>query len=68
MRSDRERLEDILEAIENIHEQQNRGKAAFQEDRMFQVWVVHITCKSLEKPPGAFLRISRPITPTCPGG
>lgn len=40
MRSDRERLADILEAIEKIERYVPRGKQAFESDEMFQVWVV----------------------------
>ena len=40
MRSDRERLLDILEAIEKIERYAPRGKSAFKNDEMFQVWVV----------------------------
>jgi uncharacterized protein with HEPN domain len=40
MRSDRERLTDILEALEKIERCTPRGKQAFENDEMFQVWVV----------------------------
>ena len=40
MRSDRERLADILEAIDKIDLYFSRGKQAFESDEMFQVWVV----------------------------
>jgi uncharacterized protein with HEPN domain len=40
MRSDRERLADILEAIEKIERYVPRGKAAFENDELFQVWIV----------------------------
>ena len=40
MRSDRERLADILEAIEKIERYVPRGKQAFESDEMFQVWIV----------------------------
>jgi uncharacterized protein with HEPN domain len=40
MRSDRERLADILEAIEKIERYVPRGKQAFEGDELFQVWVV----------------------------
>ncbi len=40
MRSDRERLADILEAIEKIERYVPRGKQAFERDEMFQVWIV----------------------------
>jgi uncharacterized protein with HEPN domain len=40
MRSDQERLNDILEAIEKIERYTPRGRKAFEDDEMFQVWVV----------------------------
>jgi uncharacterized protein with HEPN domain len=40
MRSDRERLLDIFEAIEKIERYAPRGKEAFERDELFQVWVV----------------------------
>jgi uncharacterized protein with HEPN domain len=40
MRSDRERLLDILEAIGKIERYTQRGRTAFEEDELFQVWVV----------------------------
>lgn len=36
MRSDRERLADILEAIDKIERYTPRGKQAFENDEMFQ--------------------------------
>ena len=41
MRSDRERLLDILEAIEKIEQRIGQDRAAFDADAMLQVWVVH---------------------------
>jgi uncharacterized protein with HEPN domain len=42
VRSDRERLLDILEAIEKIEERVPAGAAeAFARDEMLQVWVLH---------------------------
>jgi uncharacterized protein with HEPN domain len=44
MRSERERLLDILEAIERIEKYAERGKAAFLQDELIQNWMVnHIT-------------------------
>lgn len=40
MRNDRERLADILEALDKIERYTPRGKQAFENDEMFQVWVV----------------------------
>ena len=53
MRSERERLLDILEAIERIEKYAIQGKEAFEEDELIQNWMVnHITmigeaCRSL---------------------
>jgi uncharacterized protein with HEPN domain len=53
MRSDRERLLDILEAIERIEKYARKGKAVFLHDELVQNWMVnHITmigeaCRSL---------------------
>ncbi|NEQ96307.1 MAG: DUF86 domain-containing protein [Cyanothece sp. SIO2G6] len=41
MRSDQERLHDILEAIAQIEQYAVRGKAAFEQDELIQVWMVH---------------------------
>ena len=44
MRSERERLLDILEAIERIEKYASRGKQAFERDELIQNWMVnHIT-------------------------
>lgn len=57
MRSERERLLDVLEAIERIEKYAGRGKAAFLEDELIQNWMVnHISligeaCRAL---PGEF--------------
>jgi uncharacterized protein with HEPN domain len=40
MRDPRERLLDILEAIERIERYASRGKAAFDHDELIQVWMV----------------------------
>lgn len=53
MRSERERLLDILEAIERIEKYAVEGKAAFEADELIQNWMVnHISiideaCRSL---------------------
>lgn len=53
MRSERERLLDILEAIERIEKYAAKGKRAFEADELIQNWMVnHITvigeaCRSL---------------------
>jgi uncharacterized protein with HEPN domain len=41
MRSERERLLDILEAIERIEKYEDDGKAAFLSDELIQTWMVH---------------------------
>ena len=41
MRRERERLLDILEAIERIEKYAEEGKAAFESDELIQTWVVH---------------------------
>ena len=44
MRSDRERLLDILEAIERIEKYARKGKSKFLKDELIQNWMVnHIT-------------------------
>lgn len=40
MRSDRERILDILEAIDNIKKYSNRGRTGFDSDELLQSWVV----------------------------
>jgi len=41
MRSENERLIDILEAIERIEKYASRGKHAFEEDELIQNWMVN---------------------------
>ena len=41
MRSERERLLDILEAIERIEKYAEKGKDAFEADELIQTWIVH---------------------------
>jgi uncharacterized protein with HEPN domain len=41
MRSERERLLDILEAIERIEKYADEGKNAFEGDELIQTWIVH---------------------------
>lgn len=41
MRGERERLLDILEAIERIEKYAAEGKSAFEADELIQTWVVH---------------------------
>ncbi len=41
MRSDRERLLDMREAIERIEKYTSRGREALRQDELIQVWVVY---------------------------
>lgn len=41
MRDDRERLLDILEAIERTERYTERGRSAFERDELVQIWVLH---------------------------
>ena len=41
MRADRERLLDILEAIDNIARYAARGEAEFNRDELIQTWILH---------------------------
>jgi uncharacterized protein with HEPN domain len=41
MRDDRERLRDIVEAIERIEKYSARGRQAFDGDELIQIWIVH---------------------------
>lgn len=41
MRSGRERLIDILDAIEKIERYVARGKKAFDSEELLQVWIIH---------------------------
>ncbi|MBI2194965.1 MAG: DUF86 domain-containing protein [Planctomycetes bacterium] len=41
MRSDSERLRDIIEAIENIERRISAGRDAFFQDELLQVWAIH---------------------------
>jgi uncharacterized protein with HEPN domain len=41
MRDDRERLLDILEAIERIQKYASQGREAFERDELVQTWIVH---------------------------
>jgi uncharacterized protein with HEPN domain len=41
MKSDRERLADISEAIERIERYRERGRQEFASDELLQTWVVH---------------------------
>lgn len=41
MRHPKERLMDILEAIERIERYAAKGRAAFEKDEVIQIWMVH---------------------------
>jgi uncharacterized protein with HEPN domain len=41
MRDDRERLQDILEAIERIEKYAQQGKAIFEQQELIQTWVIY---------------------------
>ena len=41
MRSDRERLLDIMESIERIEKYAGRGREAFEREELVQVWIMH---------------------------
>jgi uncharacterized protein with HEPN domain len=41
VRSDTERLRDILDAIEQIRRYSAKGREAFERDELIQVWIVH---------------------------
>jgi len=41
VRSDAERLRDILDAIDQIRKYSSQGREAFQRDELIQVWIVH---------------------------
>jgi uncharacterized protein with HEPN domain len=41
MRDDRERLRDIVEAIERIEKYAATGRQRFERDELVQVWIVH---------------------------
>ena len=41
MRDDRERILDMLEAIENIERYAGKGWEAFESEELIQTWIVH---------------------------
>ncbi len=41
MRDDRERLRDVMEAIERIEKYARRGKEEFENNELVQTWMVH---------------------------
>lgn len=65
MRDDRERLKDILEAIELIEKYAAKGRATFEQDELIQIWflqhlqIIGEACRSLS----ANIRESHPEVP-----
>ena len=41
MRVDQEWLQDIFEAIEKVEKYAARGREAFEQEELVQVWVIH---------------------------
>jgi len=41
MRDDRERLLDIIEAIENVQKYASQGRDVFRNDELIQTWILH---------------------------
>lgn len=41
MRDERERLRDILEAVEKVEKYASRGREIFERDELVQTWIVH---------------------------
>jgi len=41
MRDDRERILDMLEAIDRIERHAEKGREAFNQDELIQTWVIH---------------------------
>ncbi|MCX6605468.1 MAG: DUF86 domain-containing protein [Acidobacteria bacterium] len=55
MRDDRQRLMDILEAIERVERYASEGQERFEQDELIQTWIVHHlviigeACRALSK-------------------
>ena len=41
MRDDRDRLQDILDAIKKIERHSKRGRRVFEEDELVHTWMIH---------------------------
>ncbi len=41
MRDDRDRLQDILDAIKKIERHAKRGRNVFEEDELVHTWIIH---------------------------
>ena len=66
MRSDREKLLDILEAIERIERYAVQGREAFEQNELIQTWFTQ-TSKSSEKLPVLLLQKSEASIQIYPG-
>ncbi len=42
MREDRDRLQDILDAIKKIDRYAKRGRRLFEEDELVHTWMIHL--------------------------
>ncbi|MCE3224637.1 MAG: hypothetical protein K0S58_2817 [Nitrospira sp.] len=41
MRDNRDRLQDILDAIKKIERHAKRGRVVFEEDELVHTWMIH---------------------------
>jgi len=41
VRDDRERLQDVLDAIARINKYADRGRTSFDQDELIQTWIIH---------------------------
>ncbi|MGB5634148.1 MAG: DUF86 domain-containing protein [Waterburya sp.] len=41
MRDDKERLRDIIEAIEQLEKYSQRGKTVFKQQELIQIWIIY---------------------------
>lgn len=62
MRDDRERLRDMLEAVDRIQGETGRGRAVFEGSELVRVWVIH----HLQILGEAAMRVSEPLRLTHP--
>ena len=53
MRQNLEKLNDVLEAIEQIEKYRQKGKNTFESDELIQVWMLHYL--QIRKFPGQLL-------------
>ncbi len=59
MRDDRERLADILEAIERIEKYAARGRGEFDNEELIQTWIVMLSCGGRPRVRAAMVRAWR---------